>query len=174
MEERREGRSHRLIMGMCQNTTPLFASIHYAPYGAGRSMLRPYEPRRSGAKGAPFLGSPLLLNRCFSVFCRGVACYARNSRRMPRLPDYPFSTEWWGSVGAQHATPCAVRRIMIRCESGVILTHTLSPAGRGMFPTLLCSAAARYLSIKEGELYFDTPSYKRLGYRRKGGRKGRC
>ncbi|MGP1461560.1 MAG: hypothetical protein ACTTKF_08285, partial [Bacteroides sp.] len=27
------------------NTT--FASIHYAPYGAGRSMLRPYEPHHS-------------------------------------------------------------------------------------------------------------------------------
>ncbi len=30
-------------MRVFQNTTPLFASIHYAPYGAGRSMLRPYR-----------------------------------------------------------------------------------------------------------------------------------
>ena len=31
--------SHRFIM------------IHYAPYGAGRSMLRPYEPHHSVEKG---------------------------------------------------------------------------------------------------------------------------
>ena len=29
---------------------------------------------------------------------------------------FAISTEWWGPVGAQHATPCAVRRIMNRCE----------------------------------------------------------
>ena len=33
------------VARVCQNTTLFFASIHYAPYGAGRSMLRPYKPR---------------------------------------------------------------------------------------------------------------------------------
>ena len=27
-----------------------------------------------------------------------------------RLPDYPFSTEWWVFVGAQHATALRARR----------------------------------------------------------------
>ena len=41
-----------------------------------------------------------------------------------RPPVYPFSTEWWGFVGAQHATPCAVRRIMNRYKKRCcILTH---------------------------------------------------
>ena len=39
--------SHRIIMRI----DLLCASIYYAPYGAGRSMLRPYEPHHSVEKG---------------------------------------------------------------------------------------------------------------------------
>ena len=51
----------------------------------------------------------------------------------------PLAPEWWGSVGAQHATPCAVRRIMNRCKKKkkkwcCILTHTCNSARRAAFP----------------------------------------
>ena len=46
-----------------------------------------------------------------SPFCRGVACI------MNRCEKPPLEPEWWGSVGAQHATPCVVRRIMNPCPS---------------------------------------------------------
>ena len=41
---------------VCQNTTPLFVSIHYAPYGAGRSMLRPYRTPKPRPRALRALG----------------------------------------------------------------------------------------------------------------------
>ena len=35
----------RKTMGMCQNTTPLFASIHYAPYGGPKGGRPVVEER---------------------------------------------------------------------------------------------------------------------------------
>ena len=67
---------------MCQNTTPFFALIHYAPCGAGRSMLRPYrtpEPRRSARSVARrcVKNQHLFLHRfIMRLAAQGVACCA--------------------------------------------------------------------------------------------------
>ena len=116
-------------------------------------------------------------------FCRGAACYALRRKAhnesirkvvlcfdtlpqlgtMCRLLDYPFSTEWWGPVGAQHATPCAVRRIMNRCEKRCcVLTHPLQKN----WDTVFCRGGARKAKVYQRSGVAATCRQKRYFKRR--------
>ena len=70
---------HPLVHSFTSPFVRFFASIHYAPYGAGRSMLRPYRPRLPAPDHVPFL----IISH---------ALVARTAVRVgpPCLPDIPF------------------------------------------------------------------------------------
>ncbi|MGP1461434.1 MAG: hypothetical protein ACTTKF_07655, partial [Bacteroides sp.] len=62
---------------MCQNTTPLFASIHYAPYGGpkgGQPVVE--ERRRDNDQGGGKIQHHLSHRFIMRLTAQGVACCA--------------------------------------------------------------------------------------------------